>query len=70
MSSLADVFTMKVKVISDRGVLCDYFDLKRIEEITGRGVEEGMGLYMTATTCRQSTRASDTSSKHSPISTT
>lgn len=25
----------------------DYFDLKRIEELTGRRVEEGIGLYMT-----------------------
>jgi hypothetical protein len=47
VSSLADVFAMKVKVIGDRGELRDYFDLKRIEEITGRGVEEGIGLYMT-----------------------
>jgi hypothetical protein len=44
--SLADIFAMKVKVIGDRGELRDYFDLKRIEEITGRGVEEGIGLYM------------------------
>jgi hypothetical protein len=47
VSSLADVLAMKVKVIGDRGELRDYFDLKRIEEIAGRGVEEGIGLYMT-----------------------
>ncbi len=47
VSSLADVFAMKIKVIGDRGELRDYFDLKRIEEITGRSVEEGIGLYMT-----------------------
>ncbi len=47
VSSLADLFAMKVKVIGDRGELRDYFDLKRIEEITGRRVEEGIGLYMT-----------------------
>lgn len=47
VSSLADLFAMKVKVIGDRGELRDYFDLKRIEELTGRGVEEGIGLYMT-----------------------
>lgn len=47
VSSLADVFAMKVKVIGDRGELRDYFDLKRIEEITGRGIEEGIALYMT-----------------------
>ena len=47
VSSLADVFAMKIKVIGDRGELRDYFDLKRIEELTGRRVEEGIGLYMT-----------------------
>jgi len=47
VSSLPDVFAMKVKAIGDRGELRDYFDLKRIEEITGRGFEEGIGLYMT-----------------------
>lgn len=47
ISSLPDVFAMKVKVIGDRGELRDYFDLKRIEELTGRTVEEGIGLYMT-----------------------
>ena len=47
VSSLADVFATKVKVIGDRGELRDYFDLKRIEQITGRGIEEGIGLYMT-----------------------
>lgn len=47
VSSLADVFAMKVKVIGDRGELRDYFDLERIEQITGRSFEEGIGLYMT-----------------------
>ena len=47
VSSLADVFAMKVKVIGDRGELRDYFDLERIEQITGRRFEEGIGLYMT-----------------------
>ncbi|HEY5343937.1 MAG TPA: nucleotidyl transferase AbiEii/AbiGii toxin family protein [Solirubrobacteraceae bacterium] len=47
VSSLADVFAMKIKVIGDRGELRDYFDLKRIEELTGRRIEEGIGLYMT-----------------------
>jgi predicted nucleotidyltransferase component of viral defense system len=46
VSSLSDVFAMKIKVIGDRGELRDYFDLKRIEEITGRRIEEGIGLYM------------------------
>jgi hypothetical protein len=43
---LSDVFAMKVKVIGDRGELRDYFDLEKIEQLTGRGVEEGIGLYM------------------------
>ena len=43
---LSDVFAMKVKVIGDRGELRDYFDLQQIELLTGRSVEEGIGLYM------------------------
>ncbi len=46
VSSLSDILAMKVKVIGDRGELRDYFDLKCIEELTGRTVEEGIGLYM------------------------
>lgn len=34
-------------MIGDRGELRDYFDLKHIEQLTGRTVEEGIGLYMT-----------------------
>jgi Nucleotidyl transferase AbiEii toxin, Type IV TA system len=43
---LADLFAMKVKAIGDRGELRDYFDLKQIEELTERRIEEGIGLYM------------------------
>jgi DNA-binding MarR family transcriptional regulator len=43
---LSDILAMKVKVIGDRGELRDYFDLKRIEQMTGRTFEEGLGLYM------------------------
>jgi predicted nucleotidyltransferase component of viral defense system len=46
VSSVSDVLAMKIKVIGDRGELRDYFDLKRIEELAGRRVEEGIGLYM------------------------
>jgi Nucleotidyl transferase AbiEii toxin, Type IV TA system len=42
---LSDLFAMKVKVIGDRGELRDYFDLQRIEQLTGRRFEEGVGLY-------------------------
>ncbi len=43
---LSDLFAMKVKAIGDRGELRDYFDLEKIEELTGRRIEEGIGLYM------------------------
>jgi hypothetical protein len=43
---ISDLFAMKVKAIGDRGELRDYFDLKKVEELTGRRVEEGIGLYM------------------------
>jgi hypothetical protein len=43
---ISDLFAMKVKAIGDRGELRDYFDLQQIEELTGRRVEEGIGLYM------------------------
>jgi hypothetical protein len=43
---LSDIFAMKVKVVGDRGELRDYFDLKSIEQLTGRTFEEGIGLYM------------------------
>lgn len=46
MLGISDLFAMKVKAIGDRGELRDYFDLQQIEELTGRRVEEGIGLYM------------------------
>jgi hypothetical protein len=42
---VSDLFAMKVKAIGDRGELRDYFDLQRIEQLTGRRFEEGIGLY-------------------------
>jgi Nucleotidyl transferase AbiEii toxin, Type IV TA system len=44
--SLPDVYATKVKVIGDRGELRDYYDLEQIELLTGRPIEEGIGLYM------------------------
>jgi len=46
VASLSDILAMKLKVIADRGELRDYFDLMRIEQDTGRTVEEGLGLYL------------------------
>ena len=57
---LADVFAMKIKVIGDRGELRDYFDLQQIELLTGRPVEEGIGLYM----ARYAVAAQDASILH------
>jgi hypothetical protein len=57
---LSDIMAMKVKAIGDRGELRDYFDLKRIEQLTGRTFEEGLGLYMS----RYGVTAEDTSIMH------
>jgi hypothetical protein len=57
---LSDILAMKVKVIGDRGELRDYFDLKRIEQLTGRTFEEGLGLYMS----RYGVSTEDTSIMH------
>ena len=57
---LSDIMAMKVKVIGDRGELRDYFDLKMIEQMTGRTFEEGLGLY----TSRYGVTAEDASIIH------
>lgn len=57
---LSDLLAMKVKVIGDRGELRDYFDLERIEQMTGRTFEEGLGLYMS----RYDVKPEDTSIMH------
>lgn len=46
VAGLADLLATKLKVIAERGELRDYFDLQRIEEQTGRTVEEGLGYYL------------------------
>jgi len=46
VAGLSDILAMKLKVIADRGELRDYFDVMRIEQDTGRTVEEGLGLYL------------------------
>src|SRR5574337_1865023 len=46
VAGLADLMAMKLKVLSQRGELRDYFDLQKIEELTGRTVDEGLGYYI------------------------
>lgn len=46
VAGLADLMAMKLNVIAQRGELRDYFDLQRIEELTGRTVEEGLGYFI------------------------
>lgn len=46
VAGIADILAMKLKVIAERGELRDYFDIKVIEQRTGRMVEEGLGLFM------------------------
>ncbi|MDA8400600.1 MAG: nucleotidyl transferase AbiEii/AbiGii toxin family protein [Actinomycetota bacterium] len=46
ISAVGDLLAMKLRAISGRGELRDYFDLKKIEELANRPVEEGLGLYL------------------------
>ncbi|MHB8293643.1 MAG: nucleotidyl transferase AbiEii/AbiGii toxin family protein [Acidimicrobiales bacterium] len=46
VSAIGDLLAMKLRAISGRGELRDYFDLKKIEELAKRPVEEGLGLYL------------------------
>ena len=46
IAGISDLLATKLKVIGDRGEARDYFDLMRIEELTERRVEEGLGLYL------------------------
>lgn len=46
IAGLADLLATKLKVIAQRGELRDYFDLQKIEELTGRTVDEGLGYYL------------------------
>ncbi|MGI8903079.1 MAG: nucleotidyl transferase AbiEii/AbiGii toxin family protein [Solirubrobacteraceae bacterium] len=45
VAGVGDILAMKLKVIAERGELRDYYDLKTIEQRTGRTVEEGLGLF-------------------------
>lgn len=44
VAGVGDLLAMKLKVVSERGELRDYFDIETIELQTGRRVEEGLGL--------------------------
>lgn len=46
VAGLADLIAMKLKVIAQRGELRDYFDLQKIEQLTGHTVDEGLGYYL------------------------
>lgn len=46
VAGLADLLATKLKVIAQRGELRDYFDLQKIEEQTGRTVDEGLGYFI------------------------
>jgi hypothetical protein len=46
VAGLADLMAMKLKVLPERGELRDYFDLQKIEQLTGRTVDEGLGYYI------------------------
>ncbi len=45
VASIEDLLAMKLKVMSERGEMRDYFDVKEIDERTPLSVEEGIGLY-------------------------
>lgn len=45
VAGLGDLLTTKLKVIQDRGEHRDYYDLKAIEQLAHRTVEEGLLLF-------------------------
>jgi hypothetical protein len=46
VAALQDLMAMKMKVMSERGEMRDYFDVKAIDEQGAISVEEGIELYM------------------------
>ena len=46
VAAISDLYATKINAIAGRGELRDYFDLMRIEQDTGRPVEEGLALFM------------------------
>ncbi len=45
VGAMSDIIATKLNAVAGRGELRDYFDLKTIEQQTGRRVEEGLGLW-------------------------
>ncbi len=46
VAGLGDLLATKLHAVGGRGELRDYFDLKKIEELGSRTVEEGLGLLL------------------------
>lgn len=46
IASISDLYATKINAVAGRGELRDYYDLLRIEQDTGRPVEEGISLFM------------------------
>ncbi len=46
VAGLKDLIAMKLKVLSERGELRDYFDVKAIDEQSSHSIEEGIALYL------------------------
>ncbi len=46
VAGLGDLLAMKLNAIAGRAQLRDYFDLMTIEQRAGRGVEEGLALFL------------------------
>ncbi len=46
VGGIGDLYATKLNVVAGSGELRDYFDLMRIEQDTGRPIEEGISLFM------------------------
>jgi hypothetical protein len=46
VAGLKDLLAMKLKVLSERGEMRDYFDVKAIDEQSPLSVEDGIGLFL------------------------
>jgi hypothetical protein len=46
IAGLGDLLAMKLKVVTDRGELRDYFDIMTIEKRTPLTAEEGLGIFL------------------------
>ncbi len=46
VAGIGDLLATKLKVVSSRGELRDYFDLMEIERRSGRKTEEGLALFL------------------------